>query len=413
MAREKNFECSLVFSSCHIFLSGIILHESRFSAQDKEKALSLRELCLLGVTGGIVPCPAALVVLLSAFSLHRIGFGLFLISAFSLGLAAVLVAVGLTMVYAKRAIASRVFASRIGNYLPILSSGFMVLIGVGITLSAFSSVTLSRASILPGKLVPFVSIILLGLFLGMRHSTDADHVVAVSTIVSRQGSIRSSATIGLLWGLGHTITIFLVGSAIIVFGVVIPPRLGLSMELCVALMLILLGVLNLTGAMQWFRKGMVSVCTRNRSPLEVTPASRRDLTCDATRGVRSTWSAAVIKNTIGKLGIYQTIRPLVVGLIHGLAGSAAVALLVLSTIRSPLWSTAYLLIFGFGTMAGMMLMTAAISVPFVYSERRFSSISRHLTTISGLASLAFGIFLVYQIGFVDGLFLSHVHWIPQ
>lgn len=383
------------------------------AASPKEEALSLRELCLLGVTGGIVPCPAALVVLLSAFSLHRIGFGLFLISAFSLGLAAVLVAVGLTMVYAKRAIASRVFASRIGNYLPILSSGFMVLIGVGITLSAFSSVTLSRASILPGKLVPFVSIILLGLFLGMRHSTDADHVVAVSTIVSRQGSIRSSATIGLLWGLGHTITIFLVGSAIIVFGVVIPPRLGLSMELCVALMLILLGVLNLTGAMQWFRKGMVSVCTRNRSPLEVTPASRRDLTCDATRGVRSTWSAAVIKNTIGKLGIYQTIRPLVVGLIHGLAGSAAVALLVLSTIRSPLWSTAYLLIFGFGTMAGMMLMTAAISVPFVYSERRFSSISRHLTTISGLASLAFGIFLVYQIGFVDGLFLSHVHWIPQ
>ena len=383
------------------------------AATPKEKALSLRELCLLGVTGGIVPCPAALVVLLSAFSLHRIGFGLFLISAFSLGLAAVLVAVGLTMVCAKRAIASRVFATRIGNYLPILSSGFMVLIGVGITLSAFSSVTLSRASILPGKLVPFVSIILLGLFLGMRHSTDADHVVAVSTIVSRQGSIRSSATIGLLWGLGHTITIFLVGSAIIVFGVVIPPRLGLSMELCVALMLILLGVLNLTGVMQWFRKRMVSVCTRNRLPQEVTPASRRDLTRDATRGARSTWSAAVIKNTIGKLGIYQTIRPLVVGLIHGLAGSAAVALLVLSTIRSPLWSTAYLLIFGFGTMAGMMLMTAAISVPFVYSERRFSSISRHLTTISGLASLAFGSFLVYKIGFVDGLFLSHAHWIPQ
>ena len=158
---------------------------------------------------------------------------------------------------------------------------------------------------------------------------------------------------------------------------------------------------------------MVSVCTRNRLPQEVTPASRRDLTRDATRGARSTWSAAVIKNAIGKLGIYQTIRPLVVGLIHGLAGSAAVALLVLSTIRSPLWSTAYLLIFGFGTMAGMMLMTAAISVPFVYSERRFSSISRHLTTISGLASLAFGSFLVYKIGFVDGLFLSHAHWIPQ
>jgi ABC-type nickel/cobalt efflux system permease component RcnA len=381
--------------------------------QDKEKALSLRELCLLGVTGGIVPCPAALVVLLSAFSLHRIGFGLFLISAFSLGLAAVLVIVGLTMVYAKQAIASKVFASKLGSYLPILSSAFMVLIGMGITLSAFSSVTLSRASMLPGKLVPFVSIILLGLFLGMRHSTDADHVVAVSTIVSRQGSIRSSATIGLLWGLGHTITIFLVGSVIIVFGVVIPPRLGLSMELCVALMLIMLGLLNLTGVMQWFRERVAGIRRSSDSLTKVTPESHSATACDATPATRPTWSAAVMKNTIGKLGIYQTIRPLAVGLIHGLAGSAAVALLVLSTIRSPLWSTAYLLIFGFGTMAGMMLMTAAISVPFVYSERRFSSISRHLTTISGLASLAFGIFLVYQIGFVDGLFLSHIHWVPQ
>jgi high-affinity nickel-transport protein len=221
-----------------------------------------------------------------------------------------------------------------------------------------------------------VTVILLGLFLGMRHSTDADHVVAVSTIVSRQKSIRSSATIGLLWGLGHTLTIFLVGSAIIIFGFVIPPRLGLSMEFCVALMLILLGVLNLTGVMR-------SVTER------LTPVS------------------------IGKLGLFQTARPLVVGLVHGLAGSAAVALLVLSTIKSPLWSTAYLLVFGFGTMLGMMLMTAAISVPLVYTGKKFFKINRHLTAISGVASMAFGIFLVYQIGFVDGLFTTQAHWIPR
>jgi len=195
-----------------------------------ERPLSLRELCLLGITGGIVPCPAALVVLLSAFSLHRIGFGLFLITAFSFGLAAVLVIVGLTMVYAKRAMSSRV---RAGNnalrYLPFLSSAFMVVVGLGITGSAIASVHIWPGLPPEGELVPFVTVILLGLFLGMRHSTDADHVVAVSTIVARQGSVKSSATIGLLWGLGHTLTIFLVGSAIIIFGVVIPPRLGLSM----------------------------------------------------------------------------------------------------------------------------------------------------------------------------------------
>src|SRR5208282_1169117 len=115
----------------------------------------------------------------------------------------------------------------------------------------------------------------------------------------------------------------------------------------------------------------------------------------------------------GRLGLYQTIRPLAVGLVHGLAGSAAVALLVLSTIKSPLWSTAYLIVFGFGTMVGMMLMTTAISAPLVYAGQKFFSVNRHLTAISGLASVAFGMFLVYHIGYVDGLFSSHVHWIPQ
>src|SRR5258708_19174623 len=84
----------------------------------------------------------------------------------------------------------------------------------------------------------------------MRHSTDADHIVAISTIVSKQRSIRNAAVIGSVWGLGHTITIFIVGSLIILFGFEIPPRLGLSLEFSVALMLILLGILNLTGVMQ-------------------------------------------------------------------------------------------------------------------------------------------------------------------
>ena len=388
-------------------------------AKPIERALSLRELCMLGITGGIVPCPAALVVLLSAFSLHRIGFGLFLITAFSLGLAAVLVTVGLTIVYAKRVISSRVRADTPAlRYLPFLSSAFMVVLGVAITASAVASVHVGRGLLSNGllakdKLVPFITVILLGLFLGMRHSTDPDHVVAVSTIVSRQKSIQSSATIGLLWGLGHTLTIFLVGTAIIIFGVVIPPRLGLSMEFCVALMLILLGVLNLTGVMRWITERFSP--TRLDRTTAQTSGSGNDNSAGSdkasvTLGARI---ESFTERTIGKLGLYQTIRPLVIGLVHGLAGSAAVALLVLSTIKSPLWSTAYLLVFGFGTMVGMMLMTAAISIPLVYTQKRFFNINRHLATISGFASMAFGIFLVYHIGFIDGLFTSQVHWIPQ
>ena len=382
-----------------------------------ERALSLRELCLLGITGGIVPCPAALVVLLSAFSLHRIGFGLFLITAFSFGLAAVLVTIGLTMFFAKHVMSRRVrFGKTALRDLPLLSSAFMVVLGVGITASAVASVHISQSLLSHGvldkdKLVPFVTVILLGLFLGMRHSTDPDHVVAVSTIVSRQGSIRGSAKIGLLWGLGHTLTIFLVGSLIIVFGVVIPPRLGLSMEFCVALMLVLLGVLNLTGVIRWATERLTPRSAAS-SPSNLSEICLLE-DSGTTKEKMSGSAERTPEGTTERLGLYQTLRPIVVGLVHGLAGSAAVALLVLSTIKSPLWSTAYLLVFGFGTMMGMMLMTTAISMPLIYAGNRFFNVNRHLTAISGFASTAFGIFLVYHIGFVDGLFTSQVHWIPQ
>jgi ABC-type nickel/cobalt efflux system permease component RcnA len=387
--------------------------QSSESSQSETGNVSLKELCLLGITGGIVPCPAALVVLLSAFSLHRVGFGLFLITAFSMGLAVVLVVVGLTMVYTKRFMAARVPGEEsIARILPLFSSAFMVVLGVGIAVSAFASAPIGQTILSKDKLLPFVTITLLGLFLGMRHSTDPDHVVAVSTIVSRQQSIKSSATIGLLWGLGHTITIFLVGSAIIVFGVVIPPRLGLSMEFCVALMLILLGILNLTGVLQW----MTERFTPDNTPAGLPAAKLLKEASDSDRdsdAVTALDNQTFLDRTIGRLGIFQTLRPLVVGLVHGLAGSAAVALLVLSTIKNPFWSTAYLLVFGIGTMAGMMLMTAVISVPLVLTGSRFFRINGHLTAISGLASVAFGMFLVYHIGFVDGLFTARVHWIPQ
>ena len=93
-------------------------------------------------------------------------------------------------------------------------------------------------------IISFFSIIALGFFLGMRHATDPDHVITVTTIVSRERQVSKSAWIGAFWGIGHTLTIFVVGAAIILFDLVIPPRIGLSMELAVGLMLILLGIIN-------------------------------------------------------------------------------------------------------------------------------------------------------------------------
>lgn len=368
-----------------------------------EKTVSLSQLLTLGITGGMVPCPAALVVLLGAVSLHRVGFGLFLIVAFSLGLAAVLITLGLLMVYARQFLARwKSDGSILQRWLPVASAGCMLLLGLGIAFRAFLTTGIGSGLLAQAKLPSFVGIVLLGLFLGMRHSTDPDHVVAVSTIASRERSITQGALIGMLWGVGHTLTIFLVGSAIILFGLVIPPRVGLSMEFSVALMLILLGVLNLTGALRWLNARFAPL---NHSSTRENFATVENATQTSLDGP--------LDSLMKRYGSYQVFRPLIIGIVHGLAGSAAVALLVLSTIRSPLWAIAYLLVFGIGTVFGMMLMTSAMAIPVAYTGNHFEAAGRYLSPISGIVSTAFGFFLVYQIGFVDGLFRAHMHWTPQ
>jgi ABC-type nickel/cobalt efflux system permease component RcnA len=383
----------------HSHVSGQ-LHSHWFSSQKNDgalpeptlpgKSISLYQLFALGITGGIIPCPAALVVLLSAFALHRIVLGFFLITAFSLGLAAVLISFGMLMVYGRRFMARmHVNGPLTTRWLPVASAAFMTVLGAGIAFRAWLTTGIDLHNLTKEKVGPFLFIAGLGLLLGMRHSTDPDHVVAVSTIVSKQRSIRQAGVIGSIWGLGHTLTIFAVGSLIILFGVVIPPRLGLTMEFSVGLMLILLGVLNLTGVMQLLTRYL----TRSEKPLEK--------------------AENLIDRSMGHFGVYQCVRPLVMGCVHGLAGSAAVALLVLSTIHSPVWATMYLLIFGAGTMVGMMCMTAVMAVPLAYAGDRFGSLSRFFSVASGVVSVCFGFFLVYQLGFLGGLFTSHPQWTPH
>jgi high-affinity nickel-transport protein len=99
--------------------------------------------------------------------------------------------------------------------------------------------------------------------------------------------------------------------------------------------------------------------------------------------------------------------------VHGLAGSAAVALLVLATIPNPRWAVVYLLVFGAGTVGGMMLITMSIASAFTFVGKGRQNFSHRLGLVSGLLSLAFGILLVYQIGFVGGLFTNHPHWMPR
>lgn len=204
--------------------------------------------------------------------------------------------------------------------------------------------------------------IALGALLGLRHATDADHVVAVTTIVSRERSLGRAAGIGALWGVGHTLTLLVVGGAIVAFRLVIPPRVGLALEFGVALMLIVLGFANLRA---------------------------RD---DAPRAA---------------------VRPFLVGLVHGLAGSAAVALLVLATIRGTLEALAYLFVFGLGTIAGMMAVTMLLAAPALFAGARVTRFQSGIRLAAGALSIAFGLLLARELIVDGGLFSAAPTWQPH
>ena len=267
-------------------------------------------------------------------------------------------------------------------------------------------------------MISFLSIIAVGFFLGMRHATDPDHVIAVTTIVSRQPKLLKAALTGIVWGIGHTLTIFVVGSAIILFDVVIPARIGLSMEFSVGLMLIVLGAMNIAAFMRTTRAVVPS--TEESEVVHSHAHIHGDYIHSHAHGhapeahahthqTPLTW----LDRVFGRIGLYQQLRPLIIGIVHGLAGSAAVALLILTTIRSPRWAMVYLLVFGAGTVGGMMLITMSIASAFNFFGRRHRNFSHWLGLASGLVSLAFGLLLAYQIGFANGLFSSHPQWTPR
>ena len=266
----------------------------------------------------------------------------------------------------------------------------------------------------------FLSIIAVGFFLGMRHATDPDHVIAVTTIVTRQRQLTRAALTGAFWGVGHTVTIFVVGAAIIIFDVVIPTRIGLSMEFSVALMLVLLGIMNVVAFMRSARS-FADNDDASSKVLHAHPHAHGDYVHSHAHGHAPEahphkpdhTPLALLDRLFGRLALYRPVRPFIVGVVHGLAGSAAVALLVLATIPNPRWAVVYLLVFGAGTVGGMMLITMSIASAFTFVGKGRQNFSHRLGLVSGLLSLAFGIFLVYQIGFAGGLFTSHPHWIPR
>jgi ABC-type nickel/cobalt efflux system permease component RcnA len=230
----------------------------------------------------------------------------------------------------------------------------------------------------------------LGFALGLKHATEADHLVAVSTIVSEHRSVWRSAAVGALWGLGHTASLFVAGAALIALRVQIPDSVATALELLVALMIVLLGSRILYLVLRGRRDVHVHAHTHDgQTHTHLHFHDRRDAHPAAEgRAVSHAWHR----------GLWGW-RPVAVGAVHGLAGSAALTLFVLTDILrggSRLLGFAYLLIFGLGSVGGMLLMSTLVGLPFVLTAGRFRRIDTHVRVLAGVASVLFGLYYAWQ-----------------
>jgi len=237
--------------------------------------------------------------------------------------------------------------------------------------------------------------LLLGVLLGIRHALDADHVVAVSTIVSSYRNPLRAAWVGISWGLGHTTTLVLVGATIILLRLAIPDRLALFFEFAVGMVLVGLGLQVLWGLWRKQLHGHQhehpeTVHTHLHSH-EPSPDHDHPSAEDWRRGA---WLRPAFRG-----------KSYLVGSLHGLAGSAALVLLVLSTIKSPSLGVLYLFIFGLGSVLSMGVLTVMMGLPFSLSARA-PALNRLVQMAAGVGSVGLGIFLMYEIGLVEGLFLA-------
>ena len=211
-----------------------------------------------------------------------------------------------------------------------------------------------------------ITVLILGFLLGMRHATDTDHVIAIGTITARQKSVKSSMAVGGLWGIGHSAMVTVIGILIIFLHLNIPARIGTMLEFSVGMMLVILVVINI------FQTIRIPTLHRHEH-------SHGGKTHTHTH--------------------FHLIRPFVVGSVHGLAGSAAIALLILATINNSAYAIYYLLIFNVGVIVGMMIITTLIGASLVYAGNKLDNLNKYFVLGSGIISFIFGIYVMYQNGF--------------
>lgn len=373
-----------------------------------------RRLLALGIAGGLLPCPSALVVLLSAISLHRVGYGLLLVVSFSIGLASVLTAVGLFFVYARRFLERPLGRTR-GPWVPRLVKvvpvgSALVITGAGIAIcyqalgsSGTISVLPALRAVLSNGWMMTTSILGLGCVLGLKHSIEADHLAAVSTIASETNSLLHSLMVGAQWGIGHTVSLMAAGVALVVLGVRIGGETAHWLEVGVAIMLLALGIdaLRKLARGKPRRGALIRGKPRWRTRIHThqhTHGGRRHAHPHLHESADEHRRSDLESRGPGERNHHRLAlnpRPLIVGMVHGLAGSAALMILVLATTQSVALRLAYIAVFGVGSIAGMSIVSALVAVPLRLAGDHFVSLDKWLRATAGLFSIACGLMMVF------------------
>lgn len=222
-----------------------------------------------------------------------------------------------------------------------------------------------------------------GFLLGLKHATEADHMAAVSTMVSERKSLWSSALVGGLWGLGHTISLVAAGIFVLVLNFQISANAERWLEFTVGIMLTLLGL----NVLRKIIKG---------GKLHFHPHTHGD-----NKHVHPHIHEV---DDLGHSVLHRTIRnprALFIGMVHGLAGSAALMLVVIPTIETKILGVVYIVIFGIGSIGGMMIMSFLVGLPFYFSALKFERFNRILQVVAGAVSVVLGLMIMYEKGFAE------------
>ncbi len=234
-----------------------------------------------------------------------------------------------------------------------------------------------------------LTLLLLGFVLGMRHAVETDHVAAVASLATRSNGLGESMRQGAAWGLGHTLTLFVFGGLVLVLDVVMPETLARGLEFAVGLMLVGLGA----DVLWRLGRERIHFHTHRHADGEVhfhahSHAGERGHDPD--------------RHAHGHADRFP-VRAMLVGLMHGMAGSAALIILTLQTVQSPWAGLAYIALFGAGSIAGMALLSVAIAVPLRLSAKGLTWLHNGLQAVVGIATVAIGAGLVYRIGWQEHL----------